>query len=103
MKNNTQYKKHIYWIPDCEFIKFKDDLQETEFTLKSVRKTSCETLNAKNKTVRYASPKIFSGLCKRQGSWYRESNKAGSYLVVSEEKLPEKYDHFLVYGLHDGI
>ena len=95
MNNNTQYNKHIYWVPGSEFKKFKDDLNSTEFKLKPVKKTSCETLNAKNRAVRYASPKIFSGLCKRQGSWYRESNRAGSYLVVSEERLPEKYNQYM--------
>lgn len=95
MKNTTQYNKHIYWVPRNEFIKFKNELETTEFKLRPVKKTSCETLNAKNKTVLYASPGIFNGLCNRQGSWYRESNKAGNYLVVSEEKLPEKYHHYL--------
>ncbi len=95
MKNDTQYSKYIYWLPDNDFVKFENDVRSTEFELKPARKTSCGTLNAKGKTVRYASPEIFSGLCKRQGSWYRESNKAGSYLVVSEEKLPEKYNQFL--------
>jgi len=95
MKNDTQYNKHIYWVPRNEFKKFKNELESTEFQLEPVKKTSCETLNAKNKTVLYASSRIFSGLCNRQGSWYRESNKAGSYLVVSEEKLPEKYNHYL--------
>jgi len=95
MNNNAQYNKHIYWVPGSEFIKFKNDLNSTEFKLYPVTKTSCETLKAKNKTVRYASPEIFNGLCNRQGSWYRESNKAGSYLVVSEEKLPEKYNHYM--------
>jgi len=95
MKNNTQYKKHIYWFPYREFVKFENDIKSTEFELKSARKTSCGTLNAKDKIVRYASPEIFNGLCNRQGSWYRESNRAGSYLVVSEEKLPEKYNQFL--------
>ena len=95
MENNTEYSKNIYWLPHSEFVKFESDVKSTELELKPARKTSCGTLNAKGKSVRYASPKIFNGLCKRQGSWYRESNKAGSYLVVSEEKLPEKYNQFL--------
>ena len=95
MKNDTQHSKYIYWLPHNDFVKFENDVKPTEFELKPARKTSCGTLNAKGKTVRYASPEIFSGLCKRQGSWYRESNKAGSYLVVSEEKLPDKYNQFL--------
>lgn len=95
MRNDTQYCKYIYWMPHNEFVKFESNLKSTEFELKPARKTSCGTLNAKGKSVRYASPEIFSGLCKRQGSWYRESNKAGSYLVVSEEKLPDKYSQFL--------
>ena len=95
MGKNTQYKKHIYWVPSGEFVKFKNDLKLTEFKLEPVKKTSCQTLNAINKIVSYASPEVFNGLCNRQGSWYRESNKAGNYLVVSEEKLPEKYDQYL--------
>ena len=95
MKTNAEYMKYIYWVPGGEFIKLKDDLESTEFKLKPVRKTSCETLIAKDKTVRYASPEIFSGLCKRHGTWYRESNKEGCYLVVSEEKLSEKYYQYL--------
>jgi hypothetical protein len=95
MKNNTQYKKHIYWFPHSEFVQFENDVKSIGFELKSARKTSCGTLNAKGNTVRYASPEIFNGLCGRQGSWYRESNRSGSYLVVSEEKLPEEYNQFL--------
>lgn len=95
MKNKSEFSKNIYWVPGHEFETFKHELKKSEFKLKPVYKTSCETLNAKNKTVRYASPKIFNGLCNRQGSWYRESNKAGSYLVVSEEKLSEKYNLYM--------
>lgn len=95
MKNNTGYKKHIYWFPQSDFVTLESDLKSTGFGLKSARRTSCGTLNAKGKTVRYASPELFNGLCNRQGSWYRESNRAGSYLVVSEEKLPEHYNRFL--------
>jgi len=95
MNKTNELNKHIYWVPGDTFNSFKAELSTTEFKLKPVYKTSCETLNAKNKTVRYASPKIFNGLCNRQGSWYRESNKAGSYLVVSDEKLPEKYNLYL--------
>jgi hypothetical protein len=95
MKNNTEFKKHIYWVPGEEFVNFKNEIKSTDFKIKPVYKTSCETLNAKNKTLRYASPRIFNGLCSRQGSWYRESNKAGNYLVVSEEQLPEKYNQYM--------
>ena len=101
MNDNTQYNKYIYWIPGNEFIKFEHDLKSTEFKLRPVKKTSCETLNAKDKCVRYASAEIFSGLCKRQDSWYRDSDKAGSYLVVSEEELPQKYRQYLDAKLID--
>ncbi len=95
MENKPRYNKHIYWVPRNKFIQLKHDLESTEFKLIPVKKHLCETLKAENKTVLYASPAIFNGLCNRQGSWYRESNKAGSYLVVSEEKLPETYSHYL--------
>ena len=92
MKENIGFKKHIYWFPHSEFVKFENDIKSTAFELKSARKTSCGTLNAKDKTVRYASPEIFSGVCKRQGSWYRESNKAGSYLI-HDTRTPDVYRH----------
>ncbi len=95
MTNTTQYNKYIYWVTGDEFEQFKNDLSSSGFIIRPVRKTSCETLNAKNNIVRYASPEIFNGLCNRQGSWYRQSNKAGCYLVVSEQKLPEKHTRYL--------
>jgi len=95
MKNSSEYKKYIYWIASNDFTSFKNDLESNNFELRPVKKTSCETLKAKKNIIRYASPEIFNGLCKRQGSWYRESNKAGKYLVVSNEKLLNKYDSFL--------
>jgi len=92
MEAKQVYKKFIYWIAPAQFDSFIKDVRCVGFEIYPVKKTSCETLKAKGKIIRFASPAIFSGLCKRQGSWYRESNKAGYYLVTSAERLSKKYD-----------
>ena len=74
---------------------FRKEMQHLEYRLSSVTMTPCETLRASGKKVRYAAPEAFDKLCSRQGSWYRNSNKFGEYLVISEEKLPQKYNRFL--------
>ncbi|MDH3326454.1 MAG: hypothetical protein OEM38_07045 [Gammaproteobacteria bacterium] len=95
MKTEKAFAKNIYWMPEQIFDKFKEDIRKTDFKLSSVMKTPCETLKASGKKVRYATPQVFNRLCPRQGSWYRESNKAGQILVVSEEKLSGQYGRYL--------
>lgn len=74
---------------------FRNEMKSSEYKLSSVTKTPCETLRAKGNKVRYATPEVFDRLCTRQGSWYRNSNKVGEYLVISEQKLPQSYNRFL--------
>lgn len=95
MKNKTTFSKHIYWMPESVFQHFKQNIKDTGFTLHKVISTPCETLRAKGNKIRYASPGIFSGMCNRQGSWYRNSDRAGKYLLVSEHRLPGEYHKYI--------
>ena len=45
--------------------------------------------------VFYASPQAWNRVCARQGSWYRDSDRAGQYMLVSAERLPPEHDAWL--------
>ena len=95
MNNNTQFSKHIYWMSKEVFYEFRKYIAKTDYKLSSVSKTPCETLKARDNRIRYASPSIFDRLCTRQSSWYRNSDKAGMYLVVSAQSMPDIYHRYL--------
>lgn len=95
MNTKEIFSKNIYWVPGDEFKNFQSELKKSDFKMSGVLQTSCEALRAKGKKVLYASPSVFSRLCSRQGSWYRESDKNGYYMVVSESELPKKYKKYL--------
>jgi hypothetical protein len=57
--------------------------------------TPCQVLKSSGNTIIYAPPEIWSRICVRQGSWYRDSKRAGKTMVMSEEKLPEVLNLFL--------
>lgn len=98
MNNSTTgsqpYNRHVYWIP-------KDDWQATKKLLKTEGNSlsremlsPCKILKASDKKLMYAAPSAWSRFCYRQGSWYRESDKRGQYVLVAEHRLPEQLDRF---------
>ncbi len=103
MKKSIEHKnqqaeinqKNIYWLPKKVFRKLQTEIKTTDLNLQVAISTPCETLRAKGNTIKYASPRIFSGLCKRQGSWYRNSNRFGLYLLVGETRLPGQYHKYI--------
>jgi hypothetical protein len=78
------YKRFIYWIPAAEITAVREDLHKHGYKFTSVLGSQCEVLKAKEKTLGYGTPDAFNRLCKRQGSWYRESNKAGMHVIARE-------------------
>jgi len=54
--------------------------------LESGKGVVCPGLDEINKIIR-VSPEVWSETCHRQGSWYRESGKAGQYLIISSFEL----------------
>lgn len=93
--SGNQFTRYIYWMEEDDFNAMKESLPKEGVKLSGVMMTPCEVLRAKGNKALYASPQVWSFMCKRQGSWYRESERAGKYMVASEKKLPEKYDAFL--------
>ena len=86
------YEKFIYWIDANELESVKTQVKDAGYSVSRALKTPCEVLNARGKKVMIGTPEIWSLICKRQGSWYRDSNRAGKYLLVSAERLPEAFE-----------
>jgi hypothetical protein len=95
MENHTTMKRFIYWLYENELDAIKPDLITRGYKFGSAKLTPCETLSANAEKLIYAKPQLWSRLCVRQGSWYRQSSKAGKTLLVSEHKLPSIMDAYI--------
>ena len=81
MKKGGEYKKHIYWLTEDEEARLRDKLARRDIQLKSARGIVCTPLDHINKITSVA-PDVWDETCKRQGSWYRTSEKAGLFLII---------------------
>lgn len=86
---------HIYWLPAQTFQALGNALHPMGLRLRGSKMTPCETLRAGGDTVVYATPQVFSRMCKRQGSWYRDSVRNGQFLVLSPRRLPAPFAEHL--------
>jgi len=85
-------KKHLYWIPADEFSRVVEAIRNSGIRLVGSLLTPCETLRMTADKAVYAAPSIFSRMCVRQGSWYRNSERNGNYLLLSPIRLPKHFD-----------
>jgi hypothetical protein len=67
------------------------ELQAKGIKMRSARGVVCTPLDRITR-ISSVAPEVWSDTCKRQGSWYRASDKSGLYLVVSAFEL-EDFDH----------
>ena len=95
MSQSKPFSKYLYWFSKAELEQAKPVIRAAGIKLAGVIKTPCEVLKASGNKALYASPTIWSTLCKRQGSWYRASDRAGKYMVISEQRLPESCDQYI--------
>jgi len=86
---------YLYWLSQEEFDNAKGVLKANGFTLSATVLTPCQVMRAKGHKVMYAPPSVWSRLCVRQGSWYRESVRAGKTMLMSENRLPKEMDSYL--------
>ncbi len=92
----------LYWLDEDAFYNAKEILREAGIKLVSSKLTPCQVLRASGNTVVYASPAMWSRVCVRQGSWYRDSRRFGQYMMVSARKLPEELDAYLDAELRES-
>jgi hypothetical protein len=88
-------KKYMYWIPASKFKAVVDAFKHLNIRLAGSKLTPCETLRMSENKAIYASPAVFNRMCVRQGSWYRDSERNGKYLLLSPVKLPDKFEFHL--------
>ena len=88
-------KKFVYWLDEQDIPRVSESLATQGIALNSVGKTPCQVLKADDAQARMAPPDVFNGFCKRQGSWYRQSDRNGQYLLMTATRLPAEYDSFL--------
>jgi hypothetical protein len=86
LKNRGPYIKHIYWLTKDEEERLREELAGRNIKLKSAKGIVCTPLDEINKITSVA-PDVWDDTCKRQGSWYRTSEKNGLYLIISSFEL----------------
>lgn len=80
------YKKFCYWIDSYGLKKVKLDIEQTGSELGDETRIPCRLLRS-SRDIGYLAPPAWDGFCKRRTSWYRRSNKAGKFLVVSNASI----------------
>lgn len=91
MKKRGPYTKHIYWLTKADEERLRVELAVRGIKLKSAKGIVCTPLDEINKITSVA-PEVWDDTCKRQGSWYRTSDKNGLYLVISSFELEDYKD-----------
>lgn len=86
MRKDTPYKKFVYWVTEDEERQLREELGARNIRVRSARGVVCTPLDAFNK-ISSVSPSVWNETCSRQGSWYRNSEKNGQYLIVSAFEL----------------
>lgn len=73
--------RYTYWLTADELGELKSRRR-----LMPIRGVPCKGLNDAA-DASFVAPEVWDQVCRRQGGWYRESPKAGLYLVVSDEPI----------------
>lgn len=88
MKPKAVYEKHIYWIDPQTEARLRQDLAARGIRLKSAKGVVCTPLDEINR-ISSVAPEVWDDTCGRQGSWYRQSDRNGLFLVVSSFPLDD--------------
>jgi len=88
MRKLRSYEKFTYWLTESEVKQLSEALSERKIRIKTAKSVVCTPLDILNK-ISVVRPETWNDLCGRQGSWYRASDRAGLYLVVSSFDLSE--------------
>ena len=80
------YQKFCYWTDLNGLRKVRKNLKERGIQLTDEARIPCRVLRS-SRDIGYLGPPAWDGFCKRKTSWYRRSDKAGKFLVVSNTSL----------------
>ena len=101
-RQTQAFTRYLYWFDKDQLDQIKSTLKQQGIKIGRALKTPCEVLKARDNKVFVAAPEVWNVLCKRQGSWYRESDKLGQYMLMSEQRLPAKFDQYLEAELSES-
>lgn len=101
-KSTKGFSKYIYWLDKAQLQETKTTLKQDGYKVSQALKTPCEVLKAKGKKVTVGTPGIWSLVCKRQGSWYRDSNRKGQYMLVSDHRLSDQLEQYLDVTINES-
>lgn len=87
--------RYLYWLKKNDFQRARKFLTEKGFQLSPTFLTPCQVLKATDDRVLFATPEVWSRVCKRQSSWYQSSTRSGQTMMMSARRLPEEMDRFL--------
>ncbi len=85
-KPKKPYQKHIYWLHKAQVPELENYLRTRDMRLRRAKGIVCTPMDRINR-VACVAPDVWNGTCRRQGSWYRASEKNGRYLIISSFDL----------------
>ena len=95
MESTEPIHRFLYWFEKEDFSLSRKFLELEGYKLTSTLLTPCQVLKSRGHDILFAPPEVWSRICVRQGSWYRESVKKGRYMLMSDHKLPNSLDKYL--------
>jgi len=95
--------RYVYWIDPAVFRRVRGELRSLGYRLRAAPLTPRRAVGSRGKRLMYTPPGRWNGLSDPRGSWYRESMRAGLYMVVSDHRLPEGLGAFLSVELSGWI
>ena len=95
MSDADSHARYLYWFSKEEFVQAKRTLEAGGYHLSQTLLTPCQVLRSVGKKLVYAPPAVWRRICVRQGSWYRNSDRSGKYMLMSDHRLPEEFNSFL--------
>lgn len=81
-----KYQKFCYWIDCHDLKKIEEAIKQRDAVLEREARIPCRALRS-SKEIVLLPPQAWEGFCKRRTSWYRSSDKAGKFLLVSQVPL----------------
>jgi hypothetical protein len=95
MKTAEPTNRFLYWFQEDEFEAARKSLEVDGYSFSTTLITPCQVLRSRGKKLVFAPPSVWSRICVRQGSWYRDSARLGQTMIMSDHRLPAPFDQFL--------
>jgi len=76
------YQKYYLWIDSRKFKRFMEGLKKQGISVMEESRIPCRVLRP-SLEMGVVIPSAWDGFCKRRTSWYRQSEKARNFLIVS--------------------